>query len=117
LPLARCIFCWQASVPRETKLVITVQRASNLPRRIAAGGGGVRAQSPNRVNGEQTAAAQALRVSTLSAATNLSETHKKLFIVCVFLAKSFLTVFLQQRLQVSASRHQLLLLLWRRLCR
>lgn len=41
----------QASVPRDTQLVITVQRASNLPHRIAAGGGGVRAQSPNRMAG------------------------------------------------------------------
>jgi hypothetical protein len=43
----------QATVPRETQLVITVQRASNLPRRIAAGGGGVRAKSPNRMTGEK----------------------------------------------------------------
>lgn len=42
----------QASVPRETKLVITVQRASNLPRRLGAGGGGVRAVSPSRMTGE-----------------------------------------------------------------
>lgn len=53
LMLKKCrIDCLQASVPRETKLVITVQRASNLPRRTAAGGGGVRAQSPNRMTGE-----------------------------------------------------------------
>jgi hypothetical protein len=41
----------QATVPRDTQLVITVQRASNLPRRLAAGGAGVRAQSPSRVTG------------------------------------------------------------------
>jgi hypothetical protein len=42
----------QASVPRDTLLVITLQRASNLPCRLAAGGAGVQQQSPNRTSGE-----------------------------------------------------------------
>jgi hypothetical protein len=53
-----CAVCLQASVPRETKLVITVQRASNLPRRLAAGGAGVRAVSPSRMTGEQALGAR-----------------------------------------------------------
>lgn len=45
----------QATVPRDTQLVVTVQRASNLPRRMAAAGGGVRAQSPNRATARASA--------------------------------------------------------------
>eukprot|EP00878_Enallax_costatus_P041472 GHUV01048262.1.p1 GENE.GHUV01048262.1~~GHUV01048262.1.p1 ORF type:complete len:320 (+),score=99.12 GHUV01048262.1:563-1522(+) len=49
-PQRRAVKKLQAHVPRDTRLVITLQRASNLPRRLAVGGG-VRQQSPNRSSG------------------------------------------------------------------
>ncbi|KAF6253850.1 hypothetical protein COO60DRAFT_1463007 [Scenedesmus sp. NREL 46B-D3] len=50
-PQRRAVKKLQACVPRDTQLVITLQRASNLPRRLAPGGGGVRQSSPNRTSG------------------------------------------------------------------
>eukprot|EP00775_Hariotina_reticulata_P004277 gene4277-4531_t len=50
-PQRRAIKRLQASVPRDTLLVVTLQRASNLPCRLSAGGAGARQQSPNRTSG------------------------------------------------------------------
>lgn len=43
-----CATSLQACVPADALLIVTLQRASNLPRRMAAIGGGARTQSPAR---------------------------------------------------------------------
>eukprot|EP00879_Flechtneria_rotunda_P017698 GHRR01018550.1.p1 GENE.GHRR01018550.1~~GHRR01018550.1.p1 ORF type:complete len:809 (+),score=288.09 GHRR01018550.1:245-2428(+) len=48
-PQKRTVKRLQSQVPRDAQLVITLQRASNLPRRLAVGGG-VRQSSPNRLS-------------------------------------------------------------------
>lgn len=61
----------QASVPRDTQLVITLQRASNLPLRLGPGGAGMRAVSPTRLSGEQARGSCSARHSVVHGALAL----------------------------------------------